>query len=286
MADQDRGNADGTAGGPAGGSMAGGEGGHVAGADAPNVVPFPRDWFGSVDDLVPIDLEPQSGSSAAAFWEGDAAVADDVAATRRQAEAGTGTSNGFDTGGAFDAGSRGTSGTASATSTVRGGRARGSRQPIGSRRGVAWKIVAVAILLAAVFGGAAFVLNRNDAPRRHAAAVQGQKHAAKPLTETVTAPVTVTATVPARTDVRKQRPKSPKRLHKTRPRTTIVDRTTAPIRPTPPSSDVVSTSEPPAGSSSKNQDSGSAQGAASTPSASSQSSGGGCAQSPDSGCLP
>lgn len=56
-------------------------------AAAPNVVPFPRSWYGSVDELVPIDPQPprpdratESVSDASAFWGGDsdpAPVADD-----------------------------------------------------------------------------------------------------------------------------------------------------------------------------------------------------------------
>jgi hypothetical protein len=52
------------------------EGGAAAGAAA-NVVPFPRSWYGSVDELVPIDPRPPARSSdrasdASAFWGGDA----------------------------------------------------------------------------------------------------------------------------------------------------------------------------------------------------------------------
>lgn len=45
-------------------------------ADAPNVVPFPGDWIGPLDELVPIDLDPLSedGATASDFWDGDTAV--------------------------------------------------------------------------------------------------------------------------------------------------------------------------------------------------------------------
>lgn len=54
------------------------EAGGVDGAGA-NVVPFPRSWYGSVDELVPIDPGPppdtdrsSSSTDATAFWGGDA----------------------------------------------------------------------------------------------------------------------------------------------------------------------------------------------------------------------
>ncbi len=54
------------------------EGRDIAGVSAPNVVPFPRAWYGSVDELVPIDPVRASDSSggdpladASAFWSGD-----------------------------------------------------------------------------------------------------------------------------------------------------------------------------------------------------------------------
>jgi hypothetical protein len=51
----------------------------AAGAVGTNVVPFPRSWYGSVDDLVPISPgpppdagAPSSLADASAFWGGDA----------------------------------------------------------------------------------------------------------------------------------------------------------------------------------------------------------------------
>ena len=49
--------------------------GGVAGATGPNVVPFPRSWYGAVDELVPISADPPRRNSgeadATAFWGGD-----------------------------------------------------------------------------------------------------------------------------------------------------------------------------------------------------------------------
>lgn len=56
------------------------EEGGAAGGAAANVVPFPRTWYGSVDELVPIDLEPprngrqsDPAGDASAFWGGETA---------------------------------------------------------------------------------------------------------------------------------------------------------------------------------------------------------------------
>lgn len=50
----------------------------AAGGPAANVVPFPRSWYGSVDELVPIDPQPPRAArssdtvaDANAFWAGD-----------------------------------------------------------------------------------------------------------------------------------------------------------------------------------------------------------------------
>ncbi len=45
------------------------------------ILPFPRDWFGPVDDLVPVFPEPASGPaaiSAASFWDEDAGAVHQV----------------------------------------------------------------------------------------------------------------------------------------------------------------------------------------------------------------
>jgi len=101
MPDQDWGNADGTAAGSDTGRTASGASGDGApGAAATNVVPFPRSWYGSDEDLVPIDLTPPATApadfgpppdaridpappaaapgNAAAFWDGDPFGADDL----------------------------------------------------------------------------------------------------------------------------------------------------------------------------------------------------------------
>ncbi|MDE3132351.1 MAG: hypothetical protein KGL16_14465 [Acidobacteriota bacterium] len=54
---------DGGAGGsarPIGGTAAGEPGAEASGSRSANVVPFPGNWFGSVDDLVPVHPEPES----------------------------------------------------------------------------------------------------------------------------------------------------------------------------------------------------------------------------------
>ncbi len=70
MADQGWGDADDPAGGAA-------DAGKKADADAQaNVVQFPRDWIGPLDELVPIDLGPDPTAASGAgdaggFWDGD-----------------------------------------------------------------------------------------------------------------------------------------------------------------------------------------------------------------------
>ncbi len=82
MTDQGWGNADGSARGTATGNRGGSEDGRDGGVDTRKVVPFPREWYGSPDELVPIDLGPPEvdatdaaetdATEAAAFWEGGA----------------------------------------------------------------------------------------------------------------------------------------------------------------------------------------------------------------------
>ncbi len=69
------------------------EDGGVGGAGA-NVVPLPRSWYGSVDELVPIDPGPPPGSDrrtsltgASAFWGGDDERPGGVEAGRSEAGA-------------------------------------------------------------------------------------------------------------------------------------------------------------------------------------------------------
>jgi hypothetical protein len=67
-------NADGAAGGVATGNSDSDSSTGAAQAPAPNVVQFPGDWIGPLDELVPIDLEPptQEHPRASSFWDGDA----------------------------------------------------------------------------------------------------------------------------------------------------------------------------------------------------------------------
>ena len=95
MTDQGWGSADGSARGTATGAKGGSD--DVRDADARKVVPFPREWYGSPDELVPIDLGPpeadaadaagSAATEAAAFWEGDVGtereLADPADARRR-----------------------------------------------------------------------------------------------------------------------------------------------------------------------------------------------------------
>jgi hypothetical protein len=72
MADHGR-NADGATGGIATGNTGSADATGAERAAAPNVVPFPGDWIGPLDELVPIDLDlPEDDSSdASSFWDGD-----------------------------------------------------------------------------------------------------------------------------------------------------------------------------------------------------------------------
>jgi hypothetical protein len=67
-------NADGAAGGVATGNSDSDSSTDAPKAPAPNVVQFPGDWIGPLDELVPIDLEPptQEHPRASSFWDGDA----------------------------------------------------------------------------------------------------------------------------------------------------------------------------------------------------------------------
>ena len=56
-----------------------------AGGKGANVVPFPRSWYGSVDELIPIEPGPPPGAvressltDASAFWGGDATQSDEA----------------------------------------------------------------------------------------------------------------------------------------------------------------------------------------------------------------
>ncbi len=259
MADQDSGNADGAAGSEANGRTGSGDSGVGTGTDAANVVPFPRDWFGSVDELVPIDLEPSCSvaNDAAAFWDGDAEEIGDPAPSP---EARRG-----------DAGASGSGGAAS-----RPIHAYHATEP---KRRAFWKPVAAVMLVLVVAGAAVALVAGGGAPRELRAA--GPRHPQdqmKTLTETVTAPVTVTTTEPARTRRNKRRAKSPKPTHGAN-----VGATSLPVasHAIAPSANIGVSSQVPARVSS-----GTKSGSHQSRLGSSSRSSGGCAQSPDSGCLP
>ena len=89
MTDRGRGDADGSARGTVTGGKGRSDRERDADADARKVVPFPREWYGSPDDLLPIDLGRPEGDAtdaagsdateAAAFWEGGAGTNHEVA---------------------------------------------------------------------------------------------------------------------------------------------------------------------------------------------------------------
>lgn len=56
----------------------------ATGAGAPNVVPFPGDWIGPLDELVPIDsdLPEETKSSASSFWDGDPTAVPEAVGSR------------------------------------------------------------------------------------------------------------------------------------------------------------------------------------------------------------
>jgi hypothetical protein len=270
MPDQDWGSADGTARGAASGRTTGGDRERVTGADAPNVVPFPRDWYGSVDDLVPIDLEPpQAGpNAAAAFWDGDAGIAEGAGIVEEDAEPSDRRLG------------HGDAGVTVGSDRIRS-MPRSQHQDAHPRRRGVWK-PALAALLAVILGGVAAVLITQGG-RPHAAGVAGrqrQPDTVKMRTETVTTPVTVTATAPTRPRRHRHRVKSASPL----PRKSIVVRSaTSPSPSTSSSPSVADSSRSPAADLPKSKTGAKSESIGVSKSASSAT---GCAQSPDSGCLP
>jgi hypothetical protein len=262
MADHEWGSADAPASGAAKGSAGGADGGRLAGADAPNVVPFPRDWFGSVDELVPIELDPPEAgpNAAAAFWDGDAGVGEDAAeASGRREQPGT---------------------PAAAAGSDQTQWARRSRPPTRPRRSVGWKLVVVALLALVLGGAAALLLTGNGASRgADDAGHQRQRFALNVRTETVTAPVTVTATMPVRSHGHRRR-----RNSATTPRITVATRrATAQSQLSSSASTAGAGSEGPVVATSQSKDGGSSESMRDRKSGRASA---GCAESPDSGCLP
>lgn len=248
-----------------------------------NVVPFPGNWFGSIDELVPLGTGANAATAAAdanAFWDGEALPLEELAPPDVRAAGPP------------------TAAAASAQDTT--ALAEGPRADIGhvaviSSRRLPRVALLCTVLLAAVAGGVLLLAHAlpvgghsPSAPVARTADVP----AARVLTETVTAPLTVTTRAAVRTRQRGAGPltgvKQPKRTAQSpsrrggRPRNSVspsVTRGSAVSQlstwaasPTAPASSGA-TSPPTAG------------GLASGTSADGRSQSG-CAQSPDSGCLP
>ncbi len=266
MTDQGRGNADGSARGTVTGGKGRSDHERDADAEARKVVPFPREWYGSPDELVPIDLGPpeadaadvagSDATQATAFWEGGAGtdheLADPPNARLRDP--------------------------ATSRSAARTEPARASDRPSPakprSRRSSRRPLAVVALLAVVLAGGAAVLVsglgmqNGTDPGAR-----ARRQDASRAVTKNVTTPVTVTAKVP---DHGARGKRTSTRTHAGRPSGGKAQSGTTAVRQpaaTQPASeqDSVPSSEtsPPAKTG-----------------GSSHSSGTGCAQSPDSGCLP
>jgi hypothetical protein len=267
MTDQDWGSADGSARGTATGGKRGSDDGRDADADARKVVPFPREWYGSPDELVPIDLGPPKAdgtdaansdtTEAAAFWEGGAGTDHELAdpPDTRQHDPSTSSS-----------GVQAEPPRANDRSTP----------PTPPTRRFSIRPLAVAALLAVLLAGAAAVLvsglgtvggtDPGARARRH--------DAARAVTKTVTTPVTVTTKVPAR-GTRGRRPSTG--AHAGRLSGDGAQAGTAAAQQ--PATTTQPTSEQGAAPSSETSPPAKTSGG-------SHSAGTGCAESPDSGCLP
>jgi hypothetical protein len=230
-------------------------------------VPFPREWYGSPDELVPIDLAPpeadatdaagSGATEAAAFWEGGAGTDHELADPSDQRRRDPATSR-------------------SAVHTEPAPTSDRPNRPKAASRRVAVRPLAVAALLAVVWAGVAAVVV-SGLGARHGTDPGGlaqRQQAARALTETVTTPVTVTATAPAR-GTRGERPAT--HTHTGSAAGSRPDSGTAAAQQSAAAKQTAALEEPAPSS------------VTSTPAAtggSSQSPGAGCTQSPDSGCLP
>ena len=267
MTGHGRGNAGGSARGTATGKRGGSDDGQGAGADARKVVPFPREWYGSPDELMPIDLgSPEAdvadaagfdATEAAAFWEGG------VGADHRLADP-------------SDQRRRDPARTRPAVHTEPGPTSDRPTRPQAASRRVAVRPLAVAALLAVALAGVAAVLVSGLGAAGHGTdpGARSQRHdASRAVTKTVTTPVTVTTKVP---DHGGRGKRTSTRTHAGRPAgdsaqsgTTAVKQPAA-THPTSDQDSVPSSqTSPPA-----------------TAGGSLHSAGTGCTQSPDSGCLP
>jgi hypothetical protein len=265
MTDQGWGGADGSARGTATGGKGGSD--DVRDADARKVVPFPREWYGSPDELVPIDLGPpeadaadaagSAATEAAAFWEGDVGtereLADPADARRRDPA---------------------TSRSAVQAEPTRT-RDRPSPPEPPSRRSSRRRLAVAALLAVVLASVAAMLVSGLGAEHATDPGARTQRQdASRAVTKTVTTPVTVTTKVPAR-GTRGNRLST--RAHAGRQAgdsgqsgTAAVQEPAAATQPASGQASVPSSeTSPPA-----------------TTGGSTQRAGTGCAQSPDSGCLP
>ncbi len=207
------------------GGSAVGRGGTDAGKPEPgvpepppaNVVPFPGNWFGSVEELIPVhpepvpplgpespatvlepaspelEADPSSAADASDFWEGDAAALEEVAAPS-QARSSIALLR--------------SPGVARRKQPVDSGPARVSvasadTQRLRGRR-PAWRLTFVATLTAAVAGTVVLAMNAGMSTgttrRPGDTAAVTRRHTAEVVTQTITAPVTtVTTTVTTQT---------------------------------------------------------------------------------------
>lgn len=267
MTDQGRGNADGSARGTATGGKGRSDHERDAGADARKVVPFPREWYGSPDELVPIDLGPPEADTAdaagsdttqaAAFWEGGAGIDHELA----------------------DPPNARLRDPATSRSAVRTEPARTSDRPSPPKprsRRSSRRPLAVVALLAVVLAGGVAVLVSGPGTRNGTdpGARTRRQDASRAVTKAVTTPVTVTAKVPAH-GARGKRTST--RTHAGRPSGDRAQSGTAAVRqPAATTQPASETNSPPSSQTSP----------PATTGGSLHSSGTGCAQSPDSGCLP
>jgi len=266
MTDQGGGSADGSARGTATGGKSRSDHERDVDADARKVVPFPREWYGSPDELVPIDLGPpeadtadaagSDATQAAAFWEGGAGTDHELANSPNARLRDPATS----------------SSAVQAEPLRTSDRATPPKPPT---RRFSMRPLAVAALLAVILAGAAAVLvsglgtGRGTDPGARAR----RQDAARAVTKTVTTPVTVTTKVPTR-GTRGRRPSA--RTHADRPAGDLAKSGAAGAQQpavTQPASEQTSLpsseTSPPAKTGSGSHNAGT-----------------GCAQSPDSGCLP
>jgi hypothetical protein len=283
-------------------------------ARSAKVVPFPGNWFGSVDELVPVHPEPvpihaeprdppaaassplseppsSSPADASDFWEGDAATLQELAtetdsrssiallrspAAARRKSASRTTAAGSP--------SSGESGTAAAAPLD----AHKHRAPLAALAIVLLAAIVAGVLLAAhsfpgISGSGA---SRN--PGRLAAVTQ---HKARVVTQTITSPVTVTTRARARTRPRAGKRSARKRTAGANARGAASRGTSSAHIGASSTSDASSTGGEPSTGGESSSAGGSSEDASPpvTPSHSSVStgqSGSSCVVSPDSGCLP